>query len=137
MEFAGQKWGLLLLACSGLALLASCAKDDSEVVFPERDLPFRASEVYTSQGVKNADGSCTFPLENGPSFKKERPSEIVLTVQLSYDTDTCLETLERGVIDMDADPDFKLPGDSSPKQSRREKVEKVGSGTTFPHFSSS
>ena len=85
--------------------------------FPPVDMPFLQSYLVISSGEKLPDGGCRFPLDSEASPDVLLSGQHWVTVQRAFDPDTCQELLEKGVIDLNVNPEAKklieLPDSSS------------------------
>lgn len=85
--------------------------------FPHADVPFLQSEFVISNGKKHPEGGCTFQLASKGSPYPLLSGQHWITVQRAFDPDTCQELLERGVVDLNVNPEAKklleIPDSSS------------------------
>ena len=100
-----------------LASAASPALPGANVItFPYVKVPFLQSYTIISSG-KKIDGGCEFPLDSTAPTENLPSGQHYITVQRAFDPDTCQELLEKGIVDLNINPEARdllsLPDQSS------------------------
>lgn len=111
---------ILAIAFSGALTLSWAAPPSlpgaNVITFPYVNVPFLQSYTVISSG-KKIDGGCEFPLDSTAPSENLPTGQHYITVQRAFDPDTCQELLEKGIVDLNLNPEaadlLSLPDQSS------------------------
>lgn len=76
------------------------------VWLPQHEVPFLQSFTVVNYGAKNFNGECEFPLNSASSDMQLSENQRYITVQRAIDFGSCNELLEKGIVDINAHPNF-------------------------------
>lgn len=106
-------FALMVLGKNGWAQ-STVLSGENTIIFPYVDVPFLQSYTVISEGTKNSDGSCSFPLDSEAAPYPLTDTQRWITVQRAFDPDSCQELIEKGVVDLSINPEVQellsLPG---------------------------